>query len=193
MNSGGRDANHRELVPLIRTRRPSTAGSDPNSCSHSVRPSTTTASRPAHLIFFGPERASDGRLDAHHGEQVAAREHAHLQLRRRRWDRSRTRRSPTRSRRGRRSSCCDRGCPRNPGRTTLRELAPSASSVVVEPTVSTSPGRATGSGRSSSASAKLKMAQLAPMPIASDRTATMVKPGCRRACGSRSGGPAGGS
>ena len=39
------------------------------------------------------------------------------------------------------------------------------------------PGRAIGSGRKSSASAKLKMAQLAPMPIASDRTATAVKPG----------------
>src|SRR6185295_20184236 len=47
----------------------------------------------------------------------------------------------------------------------------------VEPTVSTSPGRATGSGRSSSASAKLKMAVLAPMPIASDSTATAAKPG----------------
>src|SRR5471030_261348 len=47
----------------------------------------------------------------------------------------------------------------------------------LEPTVSTSVGRATGSGRSSSASAKLKIAQLAPMPTASDRTAMLAKPG----------------
>src|SRR5205814_8880556 len=57
------------------------------------------------------------------------------------------------------------------------ELALSASSDAVVPTVKTSPGRATGSGRSSSASAKLKMAQLAPMPMASERTEMMVKPG----------------
>ena len=57
------------------------------------------------------------------------------------------------------------------------ELAPNASTAVVEPTVYTSPGRGTGSGRSTSASAKLKMAQLAPMPMARDRTATIVNPG----------------
>ncbi len=45
---------------------------------------------------------------------------------------------------------------------------PKASTEELEPTVKTSPGRATGSGRNSRASAKLKMAQWAPMPIASD-------------------------
>ena len=45
------------------------------------------------------------------------------------------------------------------------------------PTVKTSPGLGTGSGRRTSASAKLKMAQLAPMPMASDSTATVVNPG----------------
>jgi hypothetical protein len=53
----------------------------------------------------------------------------------------------------------------------------SASREDLDPTLSTSPGRATGSGRRSSASAKLKMAQLAPMPMASDSTATVVNPG----------------
>ena len=48
---------------------------------------------------------------------------------------------------------------------------------LVDPTVSTSPGRGTASGRSSSVSAKLKTAQLAPMPIASETIETMVKPG----------------
>ena len=33
-------------TPLIRTLRPRTPASDPNSFSHNVRPSTTTASRP---------------------------------------------------------------------------------------------------------------------------------------------------
>ena len=42
------------------------------------------------------------------------------------------------------------------------------------PTEITSPGRETGSGRSISASAQLYMAQLAPMPIASEITATTV-------------------
>ena len=54
---------------------------------------------------------------------------------------------------------------------------PKASTEELEPTVKTSPGRATGSGRNSRASAKLKMAQLAPMPIASDNTAMLVNPG----------------
>ena len=54
---------------------------------------------------------------------------------------------------------------------------PKASTEELEPTVKTSPGRATGSGRNSRASAKLKMAQLAPMPIASDKTAMLVNPG----------------
>src|SRR5258708_38979928 len=57
------------------------------------------------------------------------------------------------------------------------ELAPNASTAVVMPTVYTSPGRTTGRGRSTSASAKLEMAQFAPMPVASESTATMVKPG----------------
>jgi len=47
----------------------------------------------------------------------------------------------------------------------------------VDPTVSTSPGRGTVSGRSNSVSAKLKTAVFAPMPIASERTATRVNPG----------------
>jgi hypothetical protein len=40
-------------------------------------------------------------------------------------------------------------------------------------------GSAYGSGRSSSAFATLKMAVLAPTPIASDSTAARVKPGLR--------------
>ncbi len=48
---------------------------------------------------------------------------------------------------------------------------------IAEPTVTTSPGRATVNGRSSSASAQLNAAQFAPMPIASELTATSVKPG----------------
>ena len=71
---------------------------------------------------------------------------------------------------------------------------PKASTGESEPTVKTSPGRATGSGRNSRASAKLKMAQLAPMPIARDKTAMVVKPGLaassrkpyRRSCHDRS-------
>ena len=47
----------------------------------------------------------------------------------------------------------------------------------VDPTVNTPPARATGIGLSSSASAMLKTAVFAPMPIASDSTATSVKPG----------------
>jgi hypothetical protein len=48
---------------------------------------------------------------------------------------------------------------------------------VVEPSVITSDGRGTVSGRSSSASAQLKAAQLAQMPIASEASATSVKVG----------------
>ena len=33
------------------------------------------------LIFFEPEAAADRRLDAHQSEEVAADQHAHLQLR----------------------------------------------------------------------------------------------------------------
>src|SRR5579871_1167686 len=42
-------------------------------------------------------------------------------------------------------------------------------------------GLGTGSGRNSSASARLNIAELAPMPSASERTAMVVKPGvlCR--------------
>src|SRR4029453_18137714 len=47
----------------------------------------------------------------------------------------------------------------------------------VDPTVITSPGRGTGRGRSSRASAMLNTAVFAPMPMASDRMATIVKPG----------------
>ena len=46
-----------------------------------------------------------------------------------------------------------------------------------------------GSGRSSSALATLKMAVLAPMPIASDRMAAAVNPGVGRRHGRRSGNP----
>ena len=48
---------------------------------------------------------------------------------------------------------------------------------IADPTVTTSPGRATVSGRSSRASAQLKAAQLAPTPKAREMTATSVKPG----------------
>ena len=46
VNSDGATPITVSSLPLMRTRRPSTAGSDPNSCSHNARPSTTTASRP---------------------------------------------------------------------------------------------------------------------------------------------------
>ena len=67
---------------------------------------------------------------------------------------------------------------------------PKASTEELEPTVKTSPGRATGSGRNSRASAKLKMAQLAPMPIASDKTAMLVNPELPRAGGRHTERPA---
>jgi hypothetical protein len=38
-------------------------------------------------------------------------------------------------------------------------------------------GSGTGSGRSSKASAKLNMAEVAPMPMASEQTLTMMNPG----------------
>src|SRR5437763_1326701 len=41
-----------------------------------------------YLILFGPEAASERRLDAHHGKEVAAGQHAHLQFRCARWIRS---------------------------------------------------------------------------------------------------------
>ena len=56
-------------------------------------------------------------------------------------------------------------------------LRPIASIACTDATVKTSPGRATGSGRSSRASAKLKMAQFAPMPMASEKMAMLVNPG----------------
>ena len=56
-------------------------------------------------------------------------------------------------------------------------LARAPSKAVVEPTVITSEGRGTGNGRSSMASAQLNAAQLAPMPIASEASATSVNVG----------------
>ena len=60
------------------------------------------------------------------------------------------------------------------GYDAVSSLNPSTD--VTDPTVSTSAGRGTGSGRSSSASAKLNTAELAPMPIASETTATAGEP-----------------
>ena len=65
---------------------------------------------------------------------------------------------------------------------------------VVDPTVTISLGSGTGRGRSSNASDQLKIAQLAPIPTASDRTDTSVKAGfltsmrqpCMMSCHSRS-------
>ena len=76
-----------------------------------------------------------------------------------------------------------------------RRLNPSTD--ILDPTVTTSPARATVSGRSSSASAQLNAAQFAPMPIASEPTATTVKPGLaasvrqpyRTSCHNRSSHP----
>ena len=56
-------------------------------------------------------------------------------------------------------------------------VSPIASIACTDATVKTSPGRATGSGRSSKASAKLKIAQFTPMPIASDSTAMIANAG----------------
>ena len=147
-----------------------------------------------HLILFGPERASDGRLDAHQREQVAAHQHAHLELGRRLGIGRESGRHIRERGEAVEALGCDRGCPRSRDTKTPGSWRRALRATAVEPTVKTSPGRATGSGRSSSASAKLKIAQLAPMPIASDRTATLVKPGLpasmrqpyRTSCHSRS-------
>ncbi len=56
-------------------------------------------------------------------------------------------------------------------------MTPNPSTMVAEPTVSTLLGWGTGRGRSNIASAALNTAQFAPMPMASETTATTVKPG----------------
>jgi hypothetical protein len=58
-------------------------------------------------------------------------------------------------------------------------LAPKTLDVAVL-IATTRSGRRTGSGRSSIASAKLNIAEVAPMPSASEQIATIVKPGSFR-------------
>src|SRR5688572_29700068 len=160
----------------MRTARPSMALSDPKSCSHIVRPRMTTASRPGTRCssgvkarpMVGSTPISENRLSLTSipifslggacGSLVkpaVTYENAASPSKLLLWSRMSTK----------------------SGYEDTRELAPSDSRDDVEPTVTTSPGRATGSGRKSNASAKLKIALFAPIPTASERTETMVNAG----------------
>ena len=78
---GRGDADHRQLVAVDAHAAAEHRRVGPEFLLPQRSPEHDDGVSPGYLILLAPEAASERRLDAHHGKEVAAGQHAHLQFR----------------------------------------------------------------------------------------------------------------